>query len=324
LIGWRTASPGHIGNPVERAGTRRLSRETFSSNFLRALYSPARGNVAAHVRHLSLWRRCVSFPARRTVAAGRFSHYRSRRRFAGCQPGNHGLCRRHSPRAPVRPHRRRHADDFLERTRFPPASLFNLTSTATSMLPRATFRPPSTPPAASCLPIFPVNPTYRKVNPADSPIMLLALVRKHSPRANLRRRGFHPRAEARSSRRRRPGFYLGQFAPRCARRSEPLPAQQLRISLETVRKSLQAANANLAKGALSDSRQTWTVADTDQLFKAYEYQPLIVAGTRGRTRALARRRRGHRFRRGQPQSGTLRWKTRGPPCHLPPARRKHD
>src|SRR5206468_8695473 len=42
--------------------------------------------------------------------------------------------------------------------------------------------------------------------------------------------------------------------------------------------SLQSANANLAKGTLSDSRQTWAVADTDQLFKAYEYQPLIVAG----------------------------------------------
>src|SRR6202023_189841 len=50
------------------------------------------------------------------------------------------------------------------------------------------------------------------------------------------------------------------------------------ISLETVRKSLQAANANLAKGALADSRQAWAVSDTDQLFKAYEYQPLIVAG----------------------------------------------
>src|SRR5260370_11989449 len=50
------------------------------------------------------------------------------------------------------------------------------------------------------------------------------------------------------------------------------------ISLETVRKSLQAANTNLAKGALSDSRKTWAISDTDQLFKAYEYQPLIVAG----------------------------------------------
>src|SRR5207247_10910404 len=53
------------------------------------------------------------------------------------------------------------------------------------------------------------------------------------------------------------------------------------ISLETVRRARQAANANLAKGALSDSKQTWAVADTDQIFKAYEYQPLIVAGHAG-------------------------------------------
>src|SRR5207247_2863826 len=53
------------------------------------------------------------------------------------------------------------------------------------------------------------------------------------------------------------------------------------ISLESVRKSWQAATANLAKRALSDSKQTWAVSDTDQLFKAYEYQPLTVAGHQG-------------------------------------------
>src|SRR5260370_21711175 len=53
------------------------------------------------------------------------------------------------------------------------------------------------------------------------------------------------------------------------------------ISLETVRRSLQAANTNLAKAALSDSIQTCAVSDTDHLFKAHEYQPLILAGLIG-------------------------------------------
>jgi len=53
------------------------------------------------------------------------------------------------------------------------------------------------------------------------------------------------------------------------------------VSLEQIRKSLQSANANLAKGALSDRREMWAIADTDQLFKAYEYDPLIVAGHQG-------------------------------------------
>jgi len=60
--------------------------------------------------------------------------------------------------------------------------------------------------------------------------------------------------------------------------ANPYQLNSYGISLETVRKSLQAANANLAKGALSDPKQAWAVSDTDQLFKAYEYQPLIVAG----------------------------------------------
>src|SRR5204863_3253779 len=38
---------------------------------------------------------------------------------------------------------------------------------------------------------------------------------------------------------------------------------------------------NLAKGELADPRQAWTVSATDQLFKAYEYEPLIVAGHQG-------------------------------------------
>jgi len=46
----------------------------------------------------------------------------------------------------------------------------------------------------------------------------------------------------------------------------------------TVQFCWESANANLGKGTLSDSQQNWTVTDTDQLFKAYEYQPLIVAG----------------------------------------------
>ena len=47
--------------------------------------------------------------------------------------------------------------------------------TATSTTRRATCRRRSTPRAASCRPGLPNNPTYRKVNPADAPIMILAL-----------------------------------------------------------------------------------------------------------------------------------------------------
>src|SRR5882724_5972754 len=73
-------------------------------------------------------------------------------------------------------------------------------------------------------------------------------------------------------------FTWGSSRPAVRVEVNPYQLNSYGISLETVRKSLQSANANLAKGTLSDSQQNWTVTDTDQLFKAYEYQPLIVAG----------------------------------------------
>jgi multidrug efflux pump len=126
---------------------------------------------------------------------------------------------------------------------------------------------------------LPGQPTYRKVNPADSPIMLLALSSENIPPAQI-----YDAADSILAQKLAQVEGVGQVftwgSSRPAVRVEVNPYQlnSYGISLETVRKSLQAANANLAKGTLSDSQRTWSVSDTDQLFKAYEYQPLIVAG----------------------------------------------
>ncbi len=126
---------------------------------------------------------------------------------------------------------------------------------------------------------LPGQPNYRKVNPADSPIMLLALSSENIPPAQI-----YDAADSILAQKLAQVEGVGQVftwgSSRPAVRVEVNPYQlnSYGISLETVRKSLQSANANLAKGALSDSRQTWAISDTDQLFKAYEYQPLIVAG----------------------------------------------
>src|SRR5256714_274174 len=126
---------------------------------------------------------------------------------------------------------------------------------------------------------LPGQPTYRKVNPADAPIMLLVLSSDNIPPAQI-----YDAADSILAQKLAQVEGVGQVrvfgSSRPAVRVEANPYQlsSYGISLETVRKSLQAANANLAKGALSDAKQTWSIADTDQLFKAYEYQPLIVAG----------------------------------------------
>src|SRR5258708_450936 len=126
---------------------------------------------------------------------------------------------------------------------------------------------------------LPGQPTYRKVNPADAPIMLLVLTSDNLPASQI----YDAAASTLAQRPARATAAANSFPGATARpavRVEVNPNQlnSYGISLETVRKSLQAANANLAKGALSDSKQTFAISDTDQLFKAYEYQPLIVAG----------------------------------------------
>jgi multidrug efflux pump len=126
---------------------------------------------------------------------------------------------------------------------------------------------------------LPGQPTYRKVNPADAPIMLLVLTSENIPPAEI-----YDAADSILAQKLAQVEGVGQVftwgSARPAVRVEVNPNQlnSYGISLETVRKSLQAANANLAKGALSDPKQAWAVTDSDQLFKAYEYQPLIVAG----------------------------------------------
>ncbi len=129
---------------------------------------------------------------------------------------------------------------------------------------------------------LPGQPSYRKFNPADAPIMLLSLTSDNIPAAQI-----YDAADSILAQKLAQIEGIGQVgvfgSSRPAVRVEANPYQlnSYGISLEQVRKSLQAANANLAKGALSDSAQTWAISDTDQLFKAYEYQPLIVAGHQG-------------------------------------------
>jgi multidrug efflux pump len=129
---------------------------------------------------------------------------------------------------------------------------------------------------------LPGQPNYRKVNPADAPILILALTSENIPRPQI-----YDAADSILAQKLAQVEGVGQVftwgSSRPAVRVEANPYQlnSYGISLERVRASLQAANANLAKGSLSDSQKTWHVADSDQIFKAYEYQSLIVAGHAG-------------------------------------------
>jgi multidrug efflux pump len=129
---------------------------------------------------------------------------------------------------------------------------------------------------------LPGQPTYRKVNPADAPIMLLALTSENIPQADIYDAANSVLAQKLAQ---VDGvgqvFVWGSASPAVRVEVNPTQLNSYGVSLETVRKALQSANADLAKGSVSNGQKTFTITDTDQLFKAYEYQPLIVAGHAG-------------------------------------------
>ena len=129
---------------------------------------------------------------------------------------------------------------------------------------------------------IPSQPNYRKVNPADAPILILALTSDNIPPAEI-----YDAADSILSQKLAQVQGVGQVqvwgsaSPAVRVEANPYQLNSYGISLETIRAALQSANADLAKGSFSDGQKAWSVADTDQLFKAYEYQPLIVSGHAG-------------------------------------------
>ena len=125
---------------------------------------------------------------------------------------------------------------------------------------------------------LPGNPTYRKVNPADAPILILALT---SDTITLPR--IYDAADSILSQKLAQIDGVGQVfvggGARPAVRAEvnPMRANKLGIGLDTIRTALGAANANRPKGDLSGAINAWTINDTDQIFKADEYRNLIVS-----------------------------------------------
>ena len=129
---------------------------------------------------------------------------------------------------------------------------------------------------------LPGQPTYRKVNPADAPILLLSLTSTNIPRAQV-----YDAADSILAQKLAQVEGVGQVfvwgSARPAVRVQVNPAQlnDYGISMETVRAALASANANRPKGEVANPGHAWSIGATDQLFKAHEYRPLIVAWRNG-------------------------------------------
>jgi len=129
---------------------------------------------------------------------------------------------------------------------------------------------------------LPGQPGYWKVNPADSPIMLLSMTSD-----NISRPEIYDAADSVIAQKLRQVSGIGEVfiggGAKPAVRVQVNPGQlnTYGISLENVRTALNAANSNRPKGELADVRRAWGITDSDQLLSAKEYQPLIVTWRNG-------------------------------------------
>ncbi|MBL8702817.1 MAG: efflux RND transporter permease subunit [Alphaproteobacteria bacterium] len=126
------------------------------------------------------------------------------------------------------------------------------------------------------------NPTYRKVNPADAPIMILALT---SP--TLSSGQIYDAATTVMEQKLSQVSGVGQVTlggaslPAVRVELDPRALTKYGIGLEDVRAALAAANANAPKGAIEEGDRRFQIYANDQASRAADYRGLIVAHRNG-------------------------------------------
>ncbi len=129
---------------------------------------------------------------------------------------------------------------------------------------------------------LPGNPTYRKVNPADSPILVVALTSDVYDRGRLYDVA-STIMQQRLSQIRGVGQVIvgGSSLPAVRVELNPTQLNAYGLGLEDVRAMISSQNANLPKGQLSGPSTTSDLATNDQLLKAADYAPLVVSYRNG-------------------------------------------
>jgi multidrug efflux pump len=129
---------------------------------------------------------------------------------------------------------------------------------------------------------LPQNPFYRRSNPADAPIMLLALTSDE-----LELSGVYDAADTILAQKVAQVEGVGQVVvaggakPSVRIQINPAALANRGLSLEDVRTALVKASANVPKGELSGTDTAWVIRANDQLFRADQYRPLVVAYRNG-------------------------------------------
>jgi len=130
---------------------------------------------------------------------------------------------------------------------------------------------------------LPSNPNWRKVNPADAPIMILAMTSDVMTQPQMYDVGDSVLAQKISQ---IDGigqvFVGGSSRPAVRVEANPLLLSKMNVGLDAVRTTLSAANANRPKGAVAGTDNAYVVNTNDQLFKANQYRSLIVTARDGK------------------------------------------
>jgi len=129
---------------------------------------------------------------------------------------------------------------------------------------------------------LPVPPIYAKTNPADTPILTLALTSKIESLSHVEDLADTRLAPKISQ---LPGVGLvsisGGQKPAVRIQANPLTLASYGLNLEDVRSAIVAANVNQAKGNFDGAHQSYQIGATDQLLSSDDYRPLIVAYRNG-------------------------------------------
>jgi multidrug efflux pump len=131
-------------------------------------------------------------------------------------------------------------------------------------------------------PALPSNPTYRKINPADAPVIILVMTSDAMTQDQM-----YDAADSimgqKLSQVEGVGqvFVWGSSQPAVRIEANPQMLNNMGVGLETMRTAVAAENANQAKGSLNDGSKMWMVRANDQLMKAKDYRNLVIAYKNG-------------------------------------------
>ncbi len=129
---------------------------------------------------------------------------------------------------------------------------------------------------------LPNPPVYTKINPADAPVLTLALTSTTLPLPQVEDLA-DTRLAQKISQVNGVGLVSisGGQKPAVRIRANPVALAQMGITLDDLRTALGAANVNQAKGSLDGKRQLFTIGANDQLLSSAEYRPIIIAYRNG-------------------------------------------